>query len=146
MIKDLCLLLIAALAWTAVPAAAQTEQALIQEQLALVMAREQPLTSEDVRIYIENAETIFRLRFEPEKTEETAAAIKAWTPSRFAYVTAKIPIGLHQILRPDAPRGALNAPEFARPSEPELTIIRRSQEELISTLERLQTLYAPETP
>ncbi|MDR3038628.1 MAG: hypothetical protein LBV21_05000 [Candidatus Adiutrix sp.] len=140
-------LCLAAQAWpTAGSAAAQTnDQALLNEQLAKVMAQEQPLSDEDVRIYLENAEAIYRLRFEPEKMEETAKSITAWTPGRFAYVTTKMAVGLSQLLRPEDQRG-LNIPEFARPSPPEYTVIRRAQDELIRTMERLQAKYAPGGP
>ena len=123
-----------------VPAAAQTEQAQLYDRLAQVMAQEQPLAEADIRLYVENAEDIYRLRFEPEKLDETAAAISAWTPSRFAYVTTKIAVGMSQLLRPDDSRN-LNVPEFAKPSPPELTIIRRTQDELTRTMERLQAKY-----
>jgi hypothetical protein len=122
------------------PAEAQTEEALLQERLAQVMAKEQPLADADVRLYLENAEAIYRLRFEPEKLDETAAAISAWTPGRFAYVTTKIAVGMSQLLRPDDQRN-LNVPEFAKPSPPEVTVIRRAQDELTRTMERLQVKY-----
>jgi hypothetical protein len=125
---------------TAVPAAAQTEETQLRERLAQVMAQEQPLADADVRLYLENAEAIYRLRFEPEKLEETAAAISAWSPGRFAYVTTKIAVGMSQFLRPDDQRN-LNVPEFAKPSPPEVTVIRRVQDELVRTMERLQGKY-----
>jgi hypothetical protein len=124
----------------AAPSAAQTEQAQLYERLAQVMAQEQPLAEADVRLYLENAEAIYRLRFEPEKLDETAAAISAWTPGRFAYVTTKIAVGMSQLSRPDDQRN-LNVPEFAQPSPPEVTVIRRAQDELNRTMERLQAKY-----
>jgi len=125
---------------TAGTAAAQTEQAQLNERLAQVMSQEQPLADADVRLYLENAENIYRLRFEPEKLDETAAAINAWTPGRFAYVTTKMAVGMSLLLRPDDPRN-LNVPEFAKPSPPEMTVIRRAQDELTRTMERLQAKY-----
>jgi len=119
---------------------AQTEEVQLYERLAQVMTQEQPLADADVRLYLENAEAIYRLRFEPEKLDETAAAINAWTPSRFAYVTAKIAVGMSQLLRPDDPRN-LSVPEFVKPSPHEMTIIRRAQDELTRTMERLQAKY-----
>ena len=121
-------------------ASAQSEQDQLYERLAQVMAKEQPLADADIRLYLENAEAIYRLRFEPEKLDETAAAISAWTPDRFAYVTTKIAVGMSQIVRPDDLKN-LNVPEFARPSDPEVTVIRRAQEELTRTMERLQAKY-----
>jgi hypothetical protein len=141
MIRHLPFLFIMALfLGMASPAEAQTEEALLQERLAQVMAQEQPLADADVRLYLENAEAIYQLRFEPEKLDETAAAISAWTPGRFAYVTTKIAVGMSQLLRPDDQRN-LNVPEFAKPSPPEVTVIRRAQDELTRTMERLQVKY-----
>ncbi|MDR2726030.1 MAG: hypothetical protein LBC90_08260 [Candidatus Adiutrix sp.] len=134
------LLLLALILGTAAPSAAQTEQAQLYERLAQVMAQEQPLAEADVRLYLENAEAIYRLRFEPEKLDETATAISAWTPSRFAYVTTKIAAGMSQLLRADDQRN-LDVPEFAKPSPPEVAVIRRAQPELKSTMERLQVKY-----
>ena len=138
MSRRLRLLLTLTLALAASPAAAQDDQTLIQEQWAQVLAREQPLAEMDIRIYLENAEAIYRLRFEPEKAEETAAAIKAWTTSRFTYVTTKMAVGLHQLLRPGED---LKLPEFAKPSAPEQTLIRQNREALVRTLESLQAKY-----
>jgi hypothetical protein len=140
MIRHLPFLFMALLLGAASPAEAQTEEALLQERLAQVMAQEQPLADADVRLYLENAEAIYRLRFEPEKLDETAAAISAWTPGRFAYVTTKIAVGMSQLLRPDDQRN-LNVPEFAKPSPPEVAVIRRAQDELTRTMERLQVKY-----
>jgi len=134
------LVLMALFLAAAAPAGAQTEEAQLYERLAQVMAQEQPLADADVRVYLENAEAIYRLRFEPEKMNETAAAISAWTPGRFAYVTTKIAVGMSLLLRPDDQRN-LNVPEFAKPSPPEVTVIRRVQEELARTMERLQGKY-----
>ena len=125
---------------TAAPSAAQTEQDQLYERLAQVMAQEQPLAEADVKLYLENAEAIYRLRFEPEKLDETAAAISAWTPGRFAYVTTKIAVGMSQLLRPDDQRN-LNLPEFTKPLPPEVAVIRRAQDELTRTMERLQAKY-----
>jgi hypothetical protein len=133
-------MLVALFLGTAGAASAQTEEAQLNERLAQVMAQEQPLADADVRLYLENAEAIYRLRFEPEKLDETAAAISAWTPGRFAYVTTKVAVGMSQLLRPDDQRN-LNVPEFARPSPPEITVIRRVQDELARTMERLQGKY-----
>ena len=134
------LLLLTMLLGTAASAAAQTEEAQIYERLAQVMAQEQPLADADVRLYLENAEAIYRLRFEPDKMDETAAAISSWTPGRFAYVTTKIAVGMSQLLRPDDQRN-MTVPEFAKPSPPEVTVIRRAQDELTRTMERLQAKY-----
>ena len=136
----LALPVLAVLLAAGAPAAAQSEQVLFYEQLAQVMALEQPLADEDIRLYLENAEAIYRLRFEPEKLDETAAAISAWTPARFAYVTTKVAVGMSQLLRPDDQRN-LNVPEFAKPSPPEVTVIRRAQDDLTRTMERLQAKY-----
>jgi hypothetical protein len=125
---------------TAFPAEAQTEQDQLYDRLAQVMSQEQPLAEADIRLYMENAEDIYRLRFEPEKLDETAAAISAWTPGRFVYVTTKIAVGMSQLLRPDDPR-TLNVPEFVKPLPLELTIIRRAQDDLTRTMERLQAKY-----
>ena len=140
MTRRLPFLFLVLLLGTTASSAAQTEQNQLYERLAQVMAQEQPLAEADVRLYLENAEAIYRLRFEPEKLDETATAISAWTPSRFAYVTTKIAVGLSQILRPDDQRN-LNVPEFAKPSPPEVTVIRRAQDELTRTMERLQAKY-----
>ncbi|MDR2935141.1 MAG: hypothetical protein LBV70_04585 [Candidatus Adiutrix sp.] len=134
------LMLMVLLLGLAAPAAAQTEEAQLRERLAQVMAQEQPLADADVRLYMENAEAIYRLRFEPEKLDETAAAISAWTPGRFAYVTTKVAVGMSQLLRPEDQRH-LNVPEFAKPSPPEVTVIRRVQDELARVMERLQVKY-----
>jgi hypothetical protein len=133
------LFLVPLLLWKVAPAIAQTEQAQLHDRLSQVMSQEQPLADADVRLYLENAEAIYRLRFEPEKLDETAA-INAWTPSRFAYVTTKIAVGMSQLLRPDDQRN-LNIPEFTKPSPPEVTVIRRAQDELTRTMERLQAKY-----
>ena len=121
------------------------DQAPLHEHLARIMAQEQPLADEDVRLYLENAEAIYRLRFEPEKMEETAAAISAWTPSRFAYVTAKMAASLGPLLLPDAQRG-LAAPEFAKPTPAEYTVIRRAQDDLLRVMGSLQAKYASGGP
>ncbi|MDR2725538.1 MAG: hypothetical protein LBC90_05655, partial [Candidatus Adiutrix sp.] len=75
MTRRLPFLFLVLLLGTAAPSAAQTEQNQIYERLAQVMAQEQPLAEADVRLYLENAEAIYRLRFEPEKLDETATAI-----------------------------------------------------------------------
>ena len=119
---------------------AQSWQDPLYERLAQVMGQEQPLADADLRLYLENAEAIYRLRFEPEKLDETAAAISGWTPGRFAYVTTKVAVGMSEIMRPDDQRNR-NVPEFAKPSPPEVTVIRRAQDELTRTMERLQAQY-----
>ena len=140
MTRRLLFLALFLLLGTAAPSAAQTEQARLYERLAQVMAQEQPLAEADVRLYLENAEAIYRLRFEPEKLDETAAAISSWTPGRFAYVTTKVAVGMSQLLLPDDQRN-LNLPEFTKPSPPEITVIRRAQDELTRTMERLKAKY-----
>ncbi|KXS56369.1 MAG: hypothetical protein AMR96_03040 [Candidatus Adiutrix intracellularis] len=134
------LFLTAGLSGLLVPAAAQDEQDLVYERLAQIMVKEQPLADEDVRIYIENAESIYRLRFEPEKLNETIKSINSWTENRFAYVTTKMAVGMSQLIRPEDPRNT-SIPEFAKPSPPEIAVIRRAQDELTRTMERLQAKY-----
>ena len=140
MTRRLCLIIILALFTGLPPAAAQNWEDPLYERLAQVMDQEQPLADADIRLYLENAEAIYRLRFEPEKLDETAAAISAWTPGRFAYVTTKVAVGMSQLMRPDDQRN-LGVPEFAKPSPPEVTVIRRAQDELTRTMERLQAQY-----
>lgn len=109
----------------------------IQQQLETLMIRQPPLTEDDVRLYLANAEPIYRLRDEPDRLPETIKAIGGWPEDRFAYVTTKIAVGLSFLIRPDDPRSA-GLPDFVRPTPDELTLIKRYQDELTRALERAQ--------
>lgn len=109
----------------------------IQQQLEKIMISQPPLTEDDVRLYLANAEPIYRLRDEPGRLPETIKAIGGWLDDRFAYVTTKIAVGLSLLIRPDDPRNT-GLPAFVRPTPDELTLIKRYQDELTRALERAQ--------
>ncbi len=121
--------------------AAQTqtdkEKTSLSRELARSMAREAPLTEDDYRLYLANLEAIFALRQSPERAPDLAAAIPAWSESRFAYVTTKMAVGMSMILKPDDPRN-LAVPDFARPTEREMALIRLHRDELVKSVEALQ--------
>ncbi len=115
----------------------------ILQQLEKLMIRQPPLTEDDVRLYLSNAEPIYRLRDDPGRLPETVKAIGGWPEDRFAYVTTKVAVGLSLLVRPDDPRHA-GLPEFVRPTADELTLIKRYQDELTRALERAQTVRQAE--
>jgi GH18 family chitinase len=135
----ICLAL-AGLMAAASPASAQSDQEKIQQQLESLMAKESPLSEEDVRIYLANVDPIFRLRAEPGRLGETARSIGGWSESRFAYVTTKIAVGMSLLLRPTDARHS-GIPAFARPDAQEMALLRRYQEELGREMEAAQLKY-----
>ena len=142
----LCLLIALTLGLMSVPASAQSDLETINQQLEKAMSRETPLTEEDIRLYLANVDPIYRLRFEPERLPDTVKAINGWTENRFAYVTTKISVGMSILLRADDPRNAA-VPVFARPSQQELALLRRYQEDLTRAIEGVQSRYsAPANP
>ncbi|MDR1044827.1 MAG: hypothetical protein LBP33_06885 [Candidatus Adiutrix sp.] len=122
------------------PASAQSDQEKIQQQLESAMAKESPLGEEDVRIYLANVDSIFRLQVEPGRLGETARNIGGWSESRFAYVTTKIAVGMSLLLRPTDSRNS-GIPAFARPDTQETALLRRYQEELSREMEAAQLKY-----
>lgn len=130
------------LAPTPGPALAQSEQAAIQGSLERSMARQELLTDEDIRTYLKYADPIYRLRFEPERQDEVIREINFWDEKRFAYVTTKMAVGMSLLLRPGDARNN-SIPGFARPKPEELNLIRRHQDELIRTMDSIQSKYAP---
>ncbi len=128
----------------AAPALAQTTEELVkmQQQLMTTMAREAPLTNEDLRTYLTHAEAIYRLRYEPDKLGDVVRAIDPWTEARFAYVTTKLSVGMFMLMRSDDPRSR-SLPEFAKPTEREMELIRRYEDDLTRTMRSLQAKYAP---
>ncbi len=104
------------------------------------MARQEPLSENDIRIYLENVELIYQLRFEPDRLAEAVKTISAWTEGRFAYVTTKMATGMSMLMRPgDARNNAI--PEFAKPTAQEQALIRRHQEALSRAMEAMQAKY-----
>ena len=124
----------------ALPALAQSDQEKIQQQLESAMAKEGPLTDEDIRIYLANIDPIFRLRSEPARLSETVRNIGGWSEGRFAYVTTKVAVGMSLLLRPGDSRNN-GLPAFARPSNQEMELLRRYQEELSREMEAAQLKY-----
>lgn len=123
-------------------AAAQNEQAALQSSLERSMARQTDLTDEDIRTYLKYADPIYRLRFEPERQSEVIREINFWDENRFAYVTTKMAVGMSLLLRPDDSRNN-SIPSFTRPKQEELNLIKRYQDELIRTMDSIQSKYAP---
>lgn len=121
---------------------AQSDSARIQNMLESSMAKQTILTDDDVRTYLEHAESIYLLRFDPSKADEVIKET-GWSEGRFAYVTTKMAVGMSLLMRPDAPRNS-SIPEFARPSGAELSVIRRFQEDLARTMEAVQARHAPD--
>ncbi len=115
----------------------EKEKARLSRELARSMAREAPLTEDDYRLYLASLEAIFALSQSPERAPDTAAAISAWSESRFAYVTTKMAVGMALILKPDDPKN-LAIPDFARPTEREMALIRLHRDELVKSVEALQ--------
>ncbi len=144
-ITKLHVFLMALLVWAvAASAAAQTPPALteadkarLSRELSRSMAREAPLTEDDYRLYLANLEKIFALRQAPEEALAAAAGISGWSESRFAYVTTKMAVGMSMVLKPDDPRN-LEIPDFARPTEREMALIRLHRDELVKSMEALQ--------
>ena len=127
------------------PASAQSDQEKIQQQLESAMAKEGPLTDEDVRIYLANIDPIFRLRTEPARLGETVRSIGGWSESRFAYVTTKIAVGMSLLLRPGDSRNN-GLPAFAKPDTQEMALLKRYQEELSREMEAAQLKYGGNNP
>lgn len=111
-----------------------------QDRLYKVMDAQEELTEDDVKMYIQNAEAIFKLRFEPDKLNETVDAI-GWPDKRFAYVTTKMAAGMSLLLKPDDSRNN-SIPEFARPTSGELRLIQRYQSQLDAAMTHAQRTYA----
>lgn len=126
-------------------ALAQNDQAALQGSLERSMARQAELTDEDVKTYLKYADPIYRLRFEPERQDEVIREINFWDENRFAYVTTKMAVGMSLLLRPGDARNN-SIPNFARPKPEELNLIRRHQDELIRTMDSIQSKYAPNSP
>ena len=123
--------------------AAQAQQGLSresQERLYKIMDPQDELTEDDVRLYLQYADAIFRLRFEPDKLNETARTI-GWPDKRFAYVTTKMAAGLSLLLNKDDARNT-SIPEFARPTRNEERLIQRYQPQLEAALAQAQRAYA----
>ena len=123
--------------------AAQAQQGLSrdsQERLYKIMDPQDELTEDDVKLYLQHADAIFRLRFEPDKLNETARAI-GWPDKRFAYVVTKMAAGLSLLLTRDDPRNS-SIPEFARPTRNEERLIQRYQGQLEAALAQAQRAYA----
>jgi hypothetical protein len=125
------------------PLAAQTNKdiARLSRELQRAMSIEAPLTEEDYRVFMANLDTIYALRQNPESATQVSRNISGWTPSRFAYVTTKMAVGMLSLVKPDDPRN-LAVPDFARPSEQEMRIIRNHRDELVKAVEALQASEA----
>jgi hypothetical protein len=123
------------------PALAQNDQENLQGTLARSMARQAPLSDDDIRTYLRYVEPIYRLRFEPDRQNELIRTINIWDENRFAYVTTKMAVGMSLLMRPsDARNNAI--PDFARPSRTELELIKSHQDELAQHMDSLQAKYA----
>ena len=123
------------------PAAqAQNPSRTSQEQLYKIMDPQDELTEDDVKIYLQHADAIFRLRFEPGKVNETARLI-GWSEKRFAYVTTKMAAGMSLLIKPDDSRNN-SIPEFARPTRSETALIQRYQTQLEAAMAQAQRAYA----
>ncbi len=132
----------AALIFLAAPESLKAQEAKIApdrlaKELERAMSRETPLTEDDYRIYMANLDKIFALRQAPERAGQTAAEISDWTPSRFAYVTTKMAVGMSMLLKPDDPKNQA-VPAFARPTEREMNLIENHRDELVKSVEALE--------
>lgn len=123
------------------PALAQNDQDKIQGSLARSMLRQAPLSNDDILTYLKYVEPIYQLRFTPNRQGDVVRAINVWDENRFAYVTTKMAVGMSILMRPgDARNNAI--PDFARPSQPELELIKSHQDELARQMDSLQAKYA----
>lgn len=117
----------------------------LQGALARSMARQLPLSEDDVSAYLRYVEQIYLLRFQPDRQSDLIRNISIWDEDRFAYVTTKMALGMSLLLRPgDARNNAI--PKFARPSEAELELIKSHQDELARHMDSLQAKYAAGNP
>lgn len=124
-----------------VPAAqAQAPSRESQDRLFKIMDAQEELTDDDVKMYLQNAGAIFRLRSEPNRLNETVDLI-GWTDKRFAYVTTKMAAGMSLLMTPDDARNS-SIPEFARPTSGELRLIQRYQAQLEAAMAGAQRAYA----
>lgn len=135
-------LLAALVFFPSAPAGAQDDLEKVQAQLEKVMARQEPLSEEDVRVYLENVEIIYQLRFEPDRLAEAVKTVSAWSEGRFAYVTTKMATGMSILMRPGDARNN-SIPEFAKPNSQETALIRRHQDALSRAMEAMQAKYNP---
>jgi hypothetical protein len=127
------------------PALAQNNREQFQAPLARSMARQLPLSEDDVSTYLRYAEQIYHLRFAPNNQEALIRTINIWDENRFAYVTTKMAVGMSLLMRPSDTRN--NAiPGFARPTAGELELIKRHQDELARQMDSLQAKYAAGNP
>ncbi len=126
---------------SALPLAAQSSEERIQMQLNKLMSQELTLTDDDIRIYLANADAIYRLRHDYELLPSVLNGIGAWSPARFAYVTTKMAVGMSLLMTPSDPRNR-NLADFMRPTASELDLMRRYQNELTRVMERVQARYS----
>ena len=126
-------------------AVAQEDVQRATQELKKIMTQEEPLNENDVRLYLTNADPIYRLRFEPDKLEETILAIGGWSEQRFTYVTIKMAVGMSQLMNPDDFRHQ-DVMGFAQPSPQELAVIMAHQDELNRVMERIQARYLASPP
>ena len=120
---------------------AQDDQEKMRRQLERLMAGESELTEDDVKIYLNNIDKIFALRFEPDKLPEVAKSVEGWSERRFAYVSTKMAVGMHMLIKPDSPIN-VTIPDFAKPTGQERDLIKRYQDSLNRAMERVQAKYA----
>jgi len=135
------LLAVFSLTFSIPPAQAQNITRESQDRLYKVMDAQEELTEEDVRLYLQHLDAIFKLRFEPDKLDETVRLIGNWPEKRFAYVITKMAAGMALLMKPDDP-GNNSIPEFARPTSAELILIKRYQSQLESAMSRAQRAYS----
>ena len=119
------------------------EQRRASQELRKIMINQELLNANDVRVYLANADAIYRLQFEPDKLQETILATGAWSEQRFIYVTVKMAVGMSQLMNPANFRPQDVSANFAQPTPQEMAVIMEHQDELNRTMERIQERYRP---
>lgn len=119
---------------------ASSRQAL--ERLEMVMDQQEELTEDEVKLYLQHVNDIYRLRFEPDRLNETVRLINQWSEKRFAYVTTKMAAGMSILMKPGDPRNN-SIPQFARPTSGELALIKRYQDQLDEAMTHAMRQFSP---
>jgi hypothetical protein len=134
-------LLMGILLLSATAAFAQNPSRESQDRLYKVMESQEELSEDDVKLYLQHAEAIYKLRFEPGALDDTVRLIGSWSDKRFAYVTTKMAAGMSLLITPDDSRNN-SIPEFARPTSGELRLIQRYQLQLETAMAQARRAYS----
>ncbi|MDR1545718.1 MAG: hypothetical protein LBU12_03190 [Deltaproteobacteria bacterium] len=99
------------------------------------MSKQPPLVEHDLTLYLQNLEAVTALDDDPSKLGELLE-LTGWTEDRLTYALAKIGLGLAAAFAPDD-QALRQAPEFARPTEEEATLIDSRLDDFSRAFKRL---------